>query len=202
MKSRFQALPVRRVKAFSLIEILAVIAIIGILVTISVPMLRSPGRAFELKSVADNLKGQIELARQEAVTLSGAMEIRFYQKNAGQPFTAYQIYSIDGDGNRKPYSKLQVLSQGFVFSQQAELSPLLTQSTLKGKQADGAAAVRDWDYSAVVIGSSGIFADVAQDQAFVTVMESSAPIVANKRPANYAVVKLQPLTGMVSVTQP
>lgn len=189
-------------KAFTLLEMLAVIAIMGILVTIAIPMLRSPGRAFELKSVADNLKGQIELARQEAVTLSGAMEIRFYQKSDGQPFTAYQIYSIDGEGNRKPYSKLQILSQGFVFSEKGELSPLLTQSMLKGTQADGASAVRNWIYSAVVIGSSGTFADVAQDKAFITVLESKAPIVADNRPANYAVVKLQPLTGMVSITQP
>lgn len=187
---------------FSLLEILAVLVIIGIIAAIAIPMWKGPSKGLQLRSAADLLKGELLLARQEAMTLNGQMEFRFFQETASAPFTAYQVFNIAEDGSKTPHSKLRLLPEGLVLPADADLSPLLADSLLKGTQADGVPAVKGWSYAAVSIRPSGEFSDVNPARAFVTLIESAAPKVSGNLPANYAVIQVQPLTGVVSVTQP
>jgi hypothetical protein len=156
----------------------------------------------QLKSTADLLKAELLLARQQAMTLNGQVEFRFFQETSSAPYTAYQVFNVGEDGSRTPYSKVRLLPEGMELPADADLSPLLADSLLKGTQADGVPAVKGWGYTAVNIRASGEFSDVNQDRAFVTLIESAAPKVSGNLPANWAVIRVQPMTGMVSVTQP
>jgi uncharacterized protein (TIGR02596 family) len=71
----------RRRKGFSLVELLTVMAIIGVLATVSMTGFASLMSSNHLNEATAVVQGQLELARQTAKTLNRSVQLRLYQDN-------------------------------------------------------------------------------------------------------------------------
>jgi uncharacterized protein (TIGR02596 family) len=72
----------RKRNAFSLVELLTVMAVIGILTTVSMTGIASLISSNHVNEATSIVQGQLELARQTAKTLNRSVQLRFYQNNA------------------------------------------------------------------------------------------------------------------------
>jgi uncharacterized protein (TIGR02596 family) len=189
-------------RAFSLVEILVVVGILVVLLAFSLPAFMGQSKAANLRLAGDQLKAGLLLARQQALALNSAFEVRFYAESGTSGFTAYQILRVEGDGSSSPASKVEQFPANVVIPDEAELSPLLTESSLTGTQSGGGPSVEGWNYAAIQFRSSGELVDVDKDKAFLTLVDSQQEREAGKPPVNFVLVTVQPMTGMVMLTQP
>ncbi len=116
--------------AFTLIEMLAVIAIIAIVTAFIVPAASQMMRGNQLTQAANMVTDQISLARQQAVTQNAMIEVRFIRfADPEQPgetvadpatgkFRALQIMQVYNSGSSVPVGLLQVLPTTVVFNNQ------------------------------------------------------------------------------------
>ena len=87
----------RNLSGFSLLEILAVLFIIGIILSITLPAIGPMVKTRKLNSAAENLAGTLEYARQYAVTTNIDCYVVF-PINIGSDIDnrAYKLYSYNG----------------------------------------------------------------------------------------------------------
>jgi len=78
-------------KGFSLVELLTVMAIIGLLTTLSVTGLASLMVSNHLNEATAIMQGQLELARQTAKTLNRPVQLRLYQEQSNSSIDCLQI---------------------------------------------------------------------------------------------------------------
>ena len=102
MQSAFR--PLRHLSAFSLIELLIVIAIITVMASLMGPTLNSALRGTALTQATDKVIGVLSFAHQTALTKAQTVEVRFYSYvdpetpgDTGQGH-AIQALSIDDSG--------------------------------------------------------------------------------------------------------
>lgn len=119
----------KRRGAFSLIELIAVISIIALIATFTIPAVGRIMRGSQLTQASGMIVGQINLARQMAMSRNRAVEIRFYRfgdaetpgENVKVPstgkFRALQLFEILDNGVALPLSRVEMLPQNVVFAQ-------------------------------------------------------------------------------------
>ena len=107
--------------AFSLVELLIVIVIIGIIGTFAVPAVRSMLKGSALTTGANLLLDEVALARQHALTKSRIIEFRFYRfgdpevpgervgSSASGQFRAFQFFELTDSGTLMPAGKFKRL---------------------------------------------------------------------------------------------
>ncbi|MEM6823187.1 MAG: Verru_Chthon cassette protein D [Verrucomicrobiota bacterium] len=189
-------------RAFSLVELLVVLGIIGVLSTIAIISFGGPSGSFQLTPAANRLKGEINLARHQAMTMNSSYEIRFFQETAGGDYVGYQVYRVDADGNPVAENKPEWLPQEVTIPAERALSPILTESVIRGTQSSGGPQINGKSYSAFVFSSSGTLNDVTSVDNFLTLILKNAPRSAGALPDNYAALSIVPATGYVRLTQP
>ena len=108
--------------AFTLVELLAVIAIIGIMIAVMIPLFNGMGQGSKMTAAVTQLKTTMSLARQHAITKREMTYVVFpdadpalYNGNnstlAGMAFKAYNVY-----GKRSGYLREWVyLPEGMLF---------------------------------------------------------------------------------------
>lgn len=123
--------------AFSLIELVVVIAIIAIVATFTVPAATSILRGSAMTQAQQMLTDQISLARQFALSKNRSVEVRFYQladpeqpgEDATKPdtgqFRALQIFEIVESGVGVPIDKVQRLPSSVIMNQTGQLSSII-----------------------------------------------------------------------------
>ncbi|HEX2747753.1 MAG TPA: Verru_Chthon cassette protein D [Verrucomicrobiales bacterium] len=130
-----------RRRAFTLVEILIVLAIIAMLLFFTVPGLKDVLKGSKLTGTADQIIQDIGLARQTAIKESVPVEVRFYKyRNPDarneERFSAYQCFRLLQDRNnpsdytadRIPvplFEKVKFIPQGVVLVEAKEWSPLV-----------------------------------------------------------------------------
>jgi uncharacterized protein (TIGR02596 family) len=124
--------------AFSLVELLVVMAIIGLLATFLAPAVSPILRGSRLTQAGDQVVAVLSLARQTALTTSHSVEVRFYQygdpevpgESASSPTTgkyrAIQAFEYKDDGTATPAGKMAKLPLSIIIDAGATLSTLLT----------------------------------------------------------------------------
>ena len=113
-------------RGFTLIELLTVIFMIGLFSAFAVPGIMSWRDAAKLRGAAENLKGNLELAKMKAIQVNGPVAIQFSSDR-------YMIFVDTGakDGKLDPDEELMksvVLPPGVKFD--------LTESSLRDVNAD------------------------------------------------------------------
>ena len=134
--------------AFSLIELVVVIAIIAIIATFTVPAATTILRGSAITQASQTLTDQISLARQMALSRNRAVEVRFYQyadpeapgETVGDQSTwkyrAIQLFEIVESGVAIPLDKPQRLPVSVVIEPNIAFSTLIPATPTKPAATD------------------------------------------------------------------
>ena len=186
---------------FSLVELLVVVAIIGIMASIAVPAFSSIAAASGITRGGQLLGDQIILARQEATTRNRDIEVRLIDMTNGawSGYTAMQLWLKDESGVLSPLGKIQKLPEGTIISSNNSLSPLLTADTsISGSTNFGATTC---SYKGFRIRASGSpSSTINTNNNFLTVV--LARDASKTPPDNYYSVSVNPVTSKVKIYRP
>lgn len=128
--------------AFTLLELLVVIAVVGVLAAFIAPAVNTMLRSSRLTQAGDHVVAVLGLARQTALTTNHSVEVRFYQygdpavpgEKADAPATgsyrAFQIVEFK-DGGTELKGRVEVLPSSIIFDSGATLSTLLGSALAK-----------------------------------------------------------------------
>jgi len=138
----------RKCSAFSLVELLVVITIIGIIGSFAVPAVKSMLKGSALNNGANMLMDEIALARQHALTKSRIVEFRFYRfadpevpgETVATPstghFRAFQFFELADSGAILPVGKFKRIPDTIILNSglgDANAYALTTLSSLLGE---------------------------------------------------------------------
>lgn len=191
------------IRAFSLIELLVVVAIIGLLAALTLPAIGSTLRGSAMARTGSVLADQFQLARQYATARGRAAEVRLYKTSrpgaTGTGYRAMQIHLLDERGElASPASPLVQFPDGVLLSENDLLSPLLTKAKISTNAP--LPAFGSTPYKAFRFRPDGS-ADVVQGEDFVTAVFENDLALAGT-PANYACAKVNRINGKVEVFRP
>jgi uncharacterized protein (TIGR02596 family) len=124
-------------QAFSLVELLVVIAVIGIIATFAIPAVTGMLKGSSLTTAAGLMVDQMSLARQHALSKNRIVEVRFYRfadnevpgEVAADPstghFRAFQFFEMSEAGIMVPVGKVVRFPESIIMNPGATLSNLL-----------------------------------------------------------------------------
>jgi uncharacterized protein (TIGR02596 family) len=129
-------------RAFTLIEMLVVMAIVVILGALAIPLVQGTSRAYQLDATGQLMINQLALARQNALTSNHMVEVRFYQlpdynQSSTGPISVYRGMQCFEEGDPTvsgsvtltaltPLSKPAFFPAPVVLSTINNVSPLLS----------------------------------------------------------------------------
>jgi uncharacterized protein (TIGR02596 family) len=180
-------------EGFTLIEVLAVLAISSILAFETISMVQGVVDAQNVQGAALMVRGQLELARQIAITKDEPVQCRLYQNSANTGFFALRAVF---DGTEIPVMRLNYLPTQIVITNSEAYSTL--------KQA--AAVVSGVDTVGIYIafryrvdGST----DLDPTSTYtMTLLTARNGVTATRLPSNFITLELDPITGKTKSFQP
>ncbi|MBN8708772.1 MAG: hypothetical protein BGO12_17355 [Verrucomicrobia bacterium 61-8] len=195
--------------AFSLVELLTVIAIIGILVAVTIPSLSGLSSSTELNISGDQMVDTLNLARQSAVSANRPVEVRFYEvprsADASLAYRAMGIYLL-GDDGPSPLGRLAYLQNSIVMSETDAFGTLLSQLSPGQTNLPAIDRSKQFNYRYFVFrpdGSASLPSLTKQgDTWHVMLYDSRRPPTGQTPPDNFVTVQLIPETGRTRTFQP
>ena len=210
-------IPPRRCTAFSLVELLVVLAITAILAALTIPQISSTMQAYSLTSTGQAAINQLVLARQNALSGSHAVQVRFYylpENNATSPSTApLAVYrGMQSFTESNPSTSgvtLTALTKPFFFTapviiaNSTTVSPL-TSTTLQTPVATDPPLpgyLMNYKYLAFRFRPDGS-TDLQAGSNSITLVLENQPVVANGLPKNFQTLQIDPIMGGVRGFRP
>jgi uncharacterized protein (TIGR02596 family) len=213
-----------RPRAFSLVELLTVIAIISILATLSITAFNQISRASKLAAAGQSLVDNLNLARQTAMTKNRRVEVRIYQipsspASSGTACRAIRLFVVQSAGDLLPLTKLIRFQDPVVLSDSGMTLPnsASTTSTILAPTGISTNATTDatndaakWPVPGAAtyqyisfnfLPDGGTDLDPGKSW-LATLMLANDPLIANSLPANYLTVRIDPVLGKITVFRP
>ena len=180
-------------RGFSLIELLAVVAVLSILLVLVTTAFNSIATSSSITQSTNLISGQIELARQLAAVRNRTIEVRFLKKT-GEPFSALQLW---WPGLNQSAEKPVVLPQGTLLNE--SLSPWL--ATMGNGTVPVGAPWAGATYRSFAIRPSGALepppAAASRTNLFLTISARE-----EATPSNYATIQVNPDTSRPILYRP
>lgn len=207
--------------AFTLIELIIVITIIGILMVFTVPAITGALKANKLSQAADLLRAQLAFAQQTAMRENAPIQVRFYRYDdpsvpgIDEKFRAYQFYrrqvfdrsdrnagsTATNEELMEPIAQVRKLPIPIVIADSERLSSIIglqkTRGQLPWKRGNPLVA----EYVAFDFRPDGSTNLTGSNQWFVTLVEESQDR-GGDIPENFATVQVDPFTGSIRLLRP
>jgi len=187
-----------------LIELLVVVAIIGLLMTAAVPALNSVLENGRLTQAATLVVNQFNLARQRASAENKNITVRFIQKDASSPYDRIQLVTLDSANNATPVSRLTTLPMQTAIASDTGLSSLmsLTESPANSTKDPSIPELgTSYFYKQCTFRPRGSLDLNIQGKWFATVVlqRNASNTTA---PANFATIQVDPVNGGLQIYRP
>jgi uncharacterized protein (TIGR02596 family) len=205
-----------RSRAFTLIELLAVIAVIGLITATTVPMLFSTMKANRLSAAGEELVNRISLAQQMAVSRNHEIELRFYHYVDPEDPASKDHYrstliaqpapdpNAPGSVETIVLSDMSYLRNGIVIANDETLSPILTEASRNDyPDADGRIRGATASYKTIRFfpdGSCDVI--LVTNKAYLTVVEERDFAVVGGIPKNFFAVQVDHYTSRATTYRP
>jgi len=193
-------------RAFSLVEMLAVIAIIGLLAALALPAVGTVLESSKMNASINLVADQIALARQIAIAQSRRVEVRFYKlSTAMEPTAAYRAvgtYLISETGSESPIVPVRELASPIVISDDASQNTVFRTSPSSYSGTQDLPRAANTPYYKFSFLPNGRTDYGAGDNPFLTMFSSRRVTNAGTLPPNYAVLQVDAMTGNVRIYRP
>ena len=214
----------------TLIELLAVICLVGLLTGVGVPALSSLLRSGDLNAAAQLLSDQMSLARQMALSSNRQIEVRLYRfadpQMSGETtpkFRAIQLFEVPENptagtgrsGYRAVTKCIRLPGPSIIVDSGNPLSTLIgsagsagtVPSVLSGSELGHALPAVGTAYTAICFsflpdGSTNLPPQTIQNQWFLTVHEVREGDNLPASPSNFATVQIHPSNGKTRIYRP
>jgi len=192
--------------AFSLIELLIVISLMGILLVLTVPAVTATLEGNNITRAGQIAADQIALARQIASTRNLGAEVRFIKipSRSASGYSALQVWTTDSRGQSSPANKVVVLPEGIAVSDRPTVSPLFSvPQAPTGSMPSG--PYTGQSYGGIRLRASGAVSPppAASDRASLYITLVNSRLAGNSDvPANYLTLQINPDTGNTEIYRP
>lgn len=193
-----KALGILRKQAFSLIELLTVVAILSLLLVMIIPSLNSLSDSNNLTMGGQVLADQINAARQTAAARNRAVELRLIKQGNGPGYSAVQLWMSREGTNSVAVSRVLPLAKNVVVAESATLSEILKTARSGTMNVGGTNS----PYMAVQVQPSGLVVPVIPMSASYLTIVPQRAATTNAQPANYVTVQINPITGTPLIYRP
>lgn len=204
-------LKLRPGRAFTLVEILVVLAIMSILIAFSVPALEPAVRGSKLKQAADDLERALATAQQYALAENTTVQFRFYNYDdksvpgSEQYFRGYRalVQYLDPKDHRNVIESEETtvvdtvaMPQPFVIADDGEMSSLVSNSGLM-EGTEEIARSTSADYRAFEFRPDGSTNLITVDEDFWTLTVLRETDTGSELPDEFVTLVLDPFNGQV-----
>jgi uncharacterized protein (TIGR02596 family) len=197
--------------AFSLLEMIVVIAIVGIIATMAIPVAGSVSRATKLTQATQTIGDQLAIARQTAIGTNRTVEVRFYQyadpevPGSKVAFRAVQALQIVNPRLITPVDKLQSLPEAMIIDSAPVLSSILDSSkrTVSAGSDPLPRVGSNYKYIALKFrpdGSSDLLPTAGTW--FLTVHDENQGDGLTQPPPNFSTIEIDPVNGALKFFRP
>lgn len=201
-----------RTKAFSLVEMLVVVAILVLLMAIMLPAATSMMGGMNLGRASAMMTDELNFARQTALSRNRDVEVRIYQlggatEAANKQYRGFRSYLIEGANSNdwKPLSRIKVLPEPIIISDSSTYSTLLNVGGGTSGLATGSENLPGYGLvnyvSFLFRANGGTSLKPVTENWFLTVYSERAK-KSGQIPANYFTAQIDPVTGRTRSYRP